>query len=103
MKKTRLLILSVGLVFLGVTVLLYGISEGWQGYTWQAAKPTPIARPISANNITQRPGEVVAGDPTKQILFGDLHVHSTFSIDAFFMSLPSAGGDGLHPISDACE
>ena len=39
----------------------------------------------------------------KQVLFGDLHVHSTFSIDAFIFALPPFAGEGAHPPADACD
>jgi hypothetical protein len=39
----------------------------------------------------------------KQILFGDLHVHTTFSPDAFMRSLPLLQGEGTHPPADACD
>lgn len=50
--------------------------------------------------------KLVSGDdkrPSKQILFGDLHVHSTFSTDAFLRSLPLLQGEGTHPPADACD
>lgn len=41
--------------------------------------------------------------PAQQILFGDLHVHTTFSADAFMRSLPFVQGEGAHPPADACD
>ena len=41
--------------------------------------------------------------PSDQILFGDLHVHTTFSADAFMMGMPILQGEGAHPIADACD
>ncbi len=43
------------------------------------------------------------GAAAKQILFGDLHVHTAFSPDAFALSLPIIQGEGVHPPADACD
>ena len=43
------------------------------------------------------------GSRAKSVLFGDLHVHTTFSIDAYLYGLPIFGGEGAHPPADACD
>jgi hypothetical protein len=48
-------------------------------------------------------GEALGAPPGKQVLFGDLHVHTTFSVDAFLYGLPIFGGEGAHPPADACD
>ena len=46
---------------------------------------------------------VFASPPEKHILFGDLHAHTTYSFDAYNISLPMYGGEGSHPPADACD
>ena len=45
----------------------------------------------------------VNANADKQILFGDFHVHTTFSYDAFTQNLPLRGGAGSRPPADACD
>ena len=65
----------------------------------------PIPRELlEARSSFQRASAAFVGvaEP-KQILFGDLHVHTTFSPDAFQQSLPLVQGEGAHPPADACD
>ncbi len=97
-----------GAVMIGLgLVLLYVAGRGWVVADDRAGQAT--GGPIDHALLEQRREAQLAAargvgvESAKQILFGDLHVHSTFSFDAFQMSLPMAGGDGAHPIADACD
>lgn len=87
---------GVAILVLGVAVAVYvlGILQGWYGELETQGTISAPERP---------PAPVVADAVGKSILFGDLHVHTTFSSDAFRMSLPMVQGDGTHPPADACD
>lgn len=102
----RIASLVVLVVIVGFAVL-WVAGGGWVGESWDAgiAQGDPVAdRTLEARaRAVEGTATSLGSDPGKQILFGDLHVHTTFSFDAFQMSLPMAGGDGAHPVADACD
>lgn len=101
------------LVWMGSVLLLEALGIGLL-IIYGGGRPehagTPTAARVSAVEVAERAARqaVSAADrheskKDKQILFGDLHVHSTFSGDAFLRSLPMLGGEGAHPPADACD
>ena len=104
--RNKILIGLVGLVGLSMLVLfILGkgyFAEPMIGGIPQAKVVAPAVLEKRAAAIEQA-ARAVGVEAPKQILFGDLHVHTTFSFDAFQMSLPMAGGSGAYPVADACD
>ncbi len=101
------ILIGLGAIILVLGAAYYSISSGWFGAHEEPGEVTEQARP-EAVTIARRAGQMAAGhyvggDISKQILFGDFHVHTTFSTDAFMASLPILGGEGSHPPADACD
>ena len=101
MRPWHLLLGVLALVVIGPPVLLYLALRGGRAEGPGSVHPTPL--PSVAIHDRRARQQAVTERGTKQILFGDLHVHTTFSIDAFQLSLPVVQGEGAHPPADACD
>ncbi|MFI5321314.1 MAG: hypothetical protein ACHQ6V_17200, partial [Myxococcota bacterium] len=103
--RRALLVLAIALLAVAAYVRIAG--GGALGQRWPVGEPVAHARTAASlaaeAAAQQRAAERLGVAAPKQILFGDLHVHTTFSPDAFMMALPSSGGDGAHPVNDACD
>ncbi len=107
MRALKTLGLLLLIIVIGGALYLYGAKENWYG---QHRTPGVIAGPslpdsvITARQDAQYQAATTLGqNAPKQIMFGDLHVHTTYSTDAFLWSLPIYGGEGAHPLADACD
>ncbi|TGY87272.1 DUF3604 domain-containing protein [Marinicauda algicola] len=106
----RVLFVSLGLVLTlvaGLALYFAGIMNGWHGRTRGPGEITGDAVPqpvIQARRAQQSDAvSAIGASGRTEIVFGDLHVHSTFSTDAFVWALPIMRGEGANPVADACD
>ena len=96
--------LGISLVFVLLITGIYGlgIQYNWYGQLEEPGIPIDSSLPDDLVQQKEDRQKEISSSP-KQILFGDTHVHTTYSTDAFLWSLPIFNGEGPHPISDACD
>jgi len=94
--------------FIGFAMSLgLGMDKGFWVGEFPLHEPTPPSWQVQESHPKkpprQHPEDRAAVGESSQILFGDLHVHTSISLDAFQMTLPLAAGEGVHPVADACD
>ena len=96
--------IGLALLFLGLGLaLVWFTGQGGFGRHQDAGSIGGEALPAEQLQRREKRAQASLHNDSSQILFGDLHVHTTFSYDAFMQSLPLAGGSGAHPPADACD
>jgi hypothetical protein len=102
------MLLWLGLIVaVGAGLAAFALGRGWlgvrQGGGEVTDRPIPLTWVAAGAERQRAAGNAIGRPDAKQILFGDLHVHTTFSSDAFMVGLPMAQGEGAHPPADACD
>ncbi len=97
MRKAAKWVLG-GAVAAGLLVAL----GAWDRRVERETAGTVAPARIEAASLRAREA-ATGGEGDDQILFGDLHVHPTFSMVAFVWALPMMHGPGARPPADACD
>ena len=99
------LVLAAFVLVIGVFSALGGVARfgRFLGRGAGSGQAVPASRVVELAARQTRAARGVAVGRPRQILFGDLHVHTSFSVDAFIWGLPALQGNGIHPPADACD
>ena len=97
------LILLIVLIPVAIVLMLRGGRHEEPGVVSPSRLPAAVVAARAERETAALARLAPNAGSAKQILFGDLHVHTTFSADAFTRTLPMLQGEGAHPPADACD
>ena len=89
-------LLTVFVVMALAAAWFYVVGSGWLGGGWESAAVATGPRVSDQAPLEQY-------DETPQILFGDLHSHTNYSIDAYIFNTQLVKGSGVVTPADACD
>ena len=101
-KISKYILIVLVLTLIGASAFILSTSpHSYKKFTTDYYDTNPFTNQDPTN--IKRPIELVDSD-SKQILWGDTHVHTTYSMDAFYISLPLMHGSrGAFPPAFACD
>ncbi len=95
------------LVVAVLVAFLLVAGKGWLGTDLVAGVPTGVERSEALQqmrrSVQAESARNIGSHRAKEILFGDFHVHSSLSQDAFVLAMPLSGGEGPYNVADACD
>lgn len=108
MNRKKWIAVAALAVLAGLALTAYGAASwDWFGRARGAGTIEGAAIPgeaIAMRGQAQSAAAAALGaSGDDRVLFGDLHVHTTYSTDAFMWALPILGGEGVYPLADACD
>ena len=92
------ILLSIMALILALLALVYVVGKGWLGEPWGSK---PVVKGPGA--VQTSPGGARLPETESLILFGDLHTHTNYSVDAYLFNTSLVKGGGVVTPADACD